>query len=184
MRILIVKLGRIGDIVHTLPSLAAIRRAMPNREISWVVEHRAAEIYETNPILDRLIEVDTEGLEAGLVSGETLRAPRQQLRTSRLSFELALDFGYLNPPQLRAFRRASCFWLLIRFAREPASRSSYQAIRISKNLHVIQKNLALAGGALRISVLRRQRHGVSIATSLLMRTKLATLNYKPRSYAS
>ncbi|MCA1556014.1 MAG: hypothetical protein LC747_04915, partial [Acidobacteria bacterium] len=29
MRILIVKLGSIGDIVHTLPSLAAIRRALP-----------------------------------------------------------------------------------------------------------------------------------------------------------
>ena len=44
MRILIVRLGSIGDIVHTLPSVAAIRRAHPEAEISWVVERRASEI--------------------------------------------------------------------------------------------------------------------------------------------
>jgi heptosyltransferase-1 len=38
MRILIVKLGSIGDIVHTLPALAALREGFPDAEISWVVE--------------------------------------------------------------------------------------------------------------------------------------------------
>src|SRR6266705_3695875 len=85
MRILIVKLGSIGDLVHTLPSLAAIRRALPQAEISWVVERRTAEILRDNPLLDRLIEVDTKALRRGLMSGETLRAPRQQLRRLRAS---------------------------------------------------------------------------------------------------
>ena len=80
MRILIVKLGSIGDIVHTLPALAALRAAMPQAEISWVVERRSSEILKDNPLLDRLIEVDTKALRRGLMSGETLRAPRQQLR--------------------------------------------------------------------------------------------------------
>jgi ADP-heptose:LPS heptosyltransferase len=80
MRILIVKLGSIGDIVHTLPALAALRAAQPQAEISWVVERRSAEILRDNPLLDRLIEVDTKALRRGLMSGETLRAPRQQLR--------------------------------------------------------------------------------------------------------
>src|SRR3989441_12185563 len=93
MRILIVKLGSIGDIVHTLPAVAAIRKAMPQAEISWVVERRAAEILRDNPLLDRLIEIDTKALRRGLMSGETLRAPRQQLRLLRASaFDLALDF--------------------------------------------------------------------------------------------
>src|SRR5467141_1256323 len=93
MRILIVKLGSIGDLVHTLPSLAAIRRALPQAEISWVVERRTAEILRDNPLLDHLIEVDTKALRRGLMSGETLRAPRQQLRRLRASaFDLALDF--------------------------------------------------------------------------------------------
>src|ERR1700693_6441288 len=93
MRILIVKLGSIGDIVHTLPALAATRRALPDAEVSWVVERGSSEILKDNPLLDRLIEVDTKALRRGLMSGETLRAPRQQLRLLRASaFDSALDF--------------------------------------------------------------------------------------------
>jgi heptosyltransferase-1 len=156
MRILIVKLGSIGDIVHTLPALAAIRKAMPDAEISWVVEHRAAEILRDNPILDRLIEVDTKALRRGLVSGETLRAPRQQLRQLRASaFELALDFqGLLKSASIARLSGARrVFGFSSDSLREPASRILLsKSIRISKNLHVIRKNLALASGALGISV--------------------------------
>ena len=36
--ILIVKLSAIGDVIHTLPSLAALRRLNPDAHITWVVE--------------------------------------------------------------------------------------------------------------------------------------------------
>jgi lipopolysaccharide heptosyltransferase I len=156
MRILIVKLGSIGDIVHTLPALAAIRKAMPEAKISWVVERRAAEILRDNPFLDRLIEVDTKALRRGLVSGETLRAPRQQLRQLRASaFELAIDFqGLLKSASIARLSGARrVFGFTSKYLREPASRILLsKSIPTSKNLHVIRKNLALAGGALGISV--------------------------------
>ena len=53
------------DIVHTLHVLAAIRRALPKAEISWAIEHGSAEILRDNPLLDRLIEVDTKARGAG-----------------------------------------------------------------------------------------------------------------------
>src|SRR6185295_5857763 len=156
MRILIVKLGSIGDIVHTLPALAAIRKAMPDAEISWVVEHRAVEILRDNPILDRLIEVDTKALRRGLVSGETLRGPRQQLRQLRASaFELALDFqGLLKSASIARLSGARrVFGFTSSSLREPASRLLLsKSIPTSKNLHVIRKNLTLASGALKILV--------------------------------
>src|ERR1043165_4511043 len=147
MRILIVKLGSIGDIVHTLPSLAAIRHALPEAEISWVVEHRSAEILRSNPILDRLIEIDTKALGRGLMSGETLRAPRQQLRLLRASgaFDLALDFQGLIKSAMVA--RLSGARRVVGFARaalrEPPSRFLLQeTVSVDKGLHVIRKNLA------------------------------------------
>ena len=36
MRILIVKLSSIGDVVHTLPAAALLRRALPDARITWV----------------------------------------------------------------------------------------------------------------------------------------------------
>ncbi|HEX8290411.1 MAG TPA: hypothetical protein VF570_01570, partial [Pyrinomonadaceae bacterium] len=85
MNLLFVKLGSIGDIVHTLPALAAVRRALPGAKISWVVERRAGEILRDNPLLETLIEVDTKGLRRWPLSGETLSATRRQLRRLRAS---------------------------------------------------------------------------------------------------
>src|SRR5918997_1256693 len=109
MRILIVKLGSIGDIVHTLPSLAAIRRALPGAEVAWVVERRAAEILRDNPLLDRLIEIDTKALRRWRpLSGETLLATRQQLQRLRASaFDVALDFqGLLKSAAIARLSRS------------------------------------------------------------------------------
>jgi heptosyltransferase I len=156
MRILIVKLGSIGDIVHTLPSLAAIRKALPDAEISWVVERRSSKILEDNPVLDRLIVVDTKALRRGLMSGETLRAPRQQLRLLRASaFDLALDFqGLLKSSLAARLSRAQRVYGFARDAlREPASRFLvHQTVPIPSGLHVIRKNLTLVESALSISV--------------------------------
>src|SRR5439155_9607709 len=152
MRILIVKLGSIGDIVHTLPSLAAVRRALPDAEISWVVEQRTSEILRDNPVLDRLIEVDTKALRRGLMSGETLRAPRRQLRLLRASaFDLALDFqGLIKSAMIARLSGARRIYGFAREAlREPPSRILlHETVPIAPGLNVIRKNLALVKGAL------------------------------------
>lgn len=156
MRLLVVKLGSIGDIVHTLPSLAAIRRAIPRAEISWVVERRAAEILRDNHILDRLIEVDTKALRRWPVSGETLLAPRQQLRRLRASaFDSALDFqGLLKSAAIARLSGARRSYGFARNAlREPPSRFLLtKTVRVPLDSHVIVKNLALVEGALGIPV--------------------------------
>ena len=156
MRILIVKLGSIGDIVHTLPALAAIREGFPDSEISWVVERNLSEILRDNPLLDRLIEVDTKALRRGLMSGETLRAPRQQLRRLRASaFDVALDFqGLLKSASIARLSGARRVFGYSRAGlREPAS-SIFLSKRISvpKQVHVIRKGLALVEGAFGIPV--------------------------------
>src|SRR5436305_3676615 len=156
MRILTFKLGSIGDIVHTLPALAAIRTALPNAEISWVVERRASEILRDNPLLDRLIEVDTKALRRGLMSGETLRAPRQQLRQLRASaFDLALDFqGLLKSASIARLSGARRVYGFSRAGlREPPSRLLLsRTVAVPKEIHVIRKALALVEGALGIVV--------------------------------
>ena len=156
MRLLFVKLGSIGDIVHTLPSLAAVRRAMPRAEISWVVDRQAAEILRDNPILDRLIEVDTKGLRRRSVSGETLLATRQQLRRLRAStFDTAIDFqGLLKSAAIARLSGAKLRYGFAREAlREPAGRFLLsKTIYTPVKSHVIVKNLALVSGALGINV--------------------------------
>ena len=156
MRILIVKLSSIGDIVHTLPSLAALRANMPHAEISWVVERRSSEILRDNPLVDRLIEVDTKALRRGLMSGETLRAPRQQLRRLRASaFDVALDFqGLLKSASIARLSGARRIFGFSRAGlREPASALLLsKTIAVPRQTHIIRKSLLLLEGALGVPV--------------------------------
>lgn len=157
MRILFVKLGSIGDIVHTLPALAAVRRTLPRAEIFWAVERRAAEVLKDNPLIRSLIEVDTKALRRWPVSGETLLAPRQQLRRLRASpFDLTIDFQGLLKSSLIAVLSGSPRRVGFerRALREPASRFLLtETVPVSPRAHVIEKNLSLAAGALGFNAL-------------------------------
>ena len=55
MNILIVKLSAIGDVIHTLPSLAALRQLYPDAHITWVVEEAAADLVKNHPYLDAVL---------------------------------------------------------------------------------------------------------------------------------
>ncbi len=158
MKILIVKLSSIGDIVHTLPALAAIRRALPEAEISWAAERGAAEILRNNPFLQRLIEVDTKALRRKNPIGETLLAARLQLRELRSSvFDVALDFqGLLKSASIAKLARARrLYGFSKQNLREPASRFLLSdSFAADGRIHIIDKNLTLAEKALGIAVRR------------------------------
>ncbi len=156
MRILIVKLGSIGDIVHTLPALAAIRRARPDAEISWVVEESAAEILRGNPMIENLIEVDTRSLRGGKIIEEMLLEVSKQVRDLRkFKFDVAIDFqGLWKSALVAKLSGAKDRWgFAADGLREPSSRILLtNTVETPKLIHVIRKNLALAAGALGIDV--------------------------------
>jgi heptosyltransferase I len=147
-RILIVRLGAIGDVVHTLPALAALRRALPGAYLAWIVEcGGAARLLEGNPCLDELIEVDMRGWRHRLTRGRTLREIRNAIERMRdSSFDLALDFQGL-------LKSAMIPWLVrvprrVGFARD-ALREPAGAFMLTEQVeandqdHVIKKNLQL-----------------------------------------
>ncbi len=55
MNILIVKLSAIGDVIHTLPALAALRKLYPDANITWVIEETSSDLITNHPHLDRVI---------------------------------------------------------------------------------------------------------------------------------
>lgn len=99
MNILIVKLSAIGDVIHTMPALAALRRHWPDAHISWLVEEAGAELLRGHGALDRVIvwqrrqfQTDLKGLHwtrAGRAFGAVLK----QVRDRR--YDLVIDFQAL-----------------------------------------------------------------------------------------
>src|SRR5262245_18912738 len=148
MKILVVKLGAIGDIVHTLPALAALRHAMPDSHIAWAVERGGgAQILEGNPDLDELIELDLRGWRKSLTNLETqteIRKTMSKLRNRR--FDFSLDFqGLVKSATLARLARIPRRIGFSKSAlREPASALLLtERIEADDRDHVIRKNLRL-----------------------------------------
>jgi heptosyltransferase I len=156
MRILIVKLSSIGDIIHALPVLAAIRRTLPDARVGWAVESRSAGILRGNPMIDDLIEVDTRSLRGGKVIEEILLDAGKQIKEVRkYAFDIALDLqGLLKSAVIAKLSKAPVrFGFAKENLREPASRFFLtDTVRIAPGTHIIRKNLRLAGEALKIPV--------------------------------
>ncbi|OQY01279.1 MAG: lipopolysaccharide heptosyltransferase I [Desulfobacteraceae bacterium 4572_130] len=55
MKILIIKMSAIGDVIHTLPALNAIRSHFPKAHITWLVEEAAFDIILGHRGLDRVL---------------------------------------------------------------------------------------------------------------------------------
>ena len=123
-------------------SLAAMRKASSILDRPQPQEHRATKILRDNLFLDRLIEVGTKALRRGLMSGETLRAPRQQLRRHRAS---AFDLSTKSPVIARLSGARRILSSSRRALRRPILLTCrLNFIPIQKNVQAIRKNLSRA----------------------------------------
>jgi len=151
MRILIVKLSSIGDIIHALPAVTAIRRALPDAHISWVAETRSAEILRGSPIVDELIEIDTRSMRGGKVIDEiVLDMTRQASAIRKQKYDVAIDLqGLLKSGVIAKISGAKKRWGFSKSGlREPASRFFLtDTVQIGPKTHIIRKNLRLATAA-------------------------------------
>jgi lipopolysaccharide heptosyltransferase I len=137
-RLLIVRLGSLGDLVHTLPSVAAIRRTHPGAEIDWLVDAVHREFLSLVPVLSSVVALDAPTPAGWLKVLGRLRAR---------GYDAALDFqGLLKSAALTRFSGAARpIGFDRRSLREPAAAPFYrERVAIEPGIHVIQKNLKLA----------------------------------------
>ncbi|MBI3329504.1 MAG: lipopolysaccharide heptosyltransferase I [Nitrospinae bacterium] len=101
-RILVVKLSAIGDIIHTLPAVAALRRAYPKAWLAWLVERAGAELLRGNQDLDEIVVIDTQAWRANWRVGfRHAWYSTRHLRRAR--FDLCIDFQGLLKSALFTF---------------------------------------------------------------------------------
>jgi len=54
-RLLVVRLGALGDLVHTLPAVSALRRTFPDAAIDWLVDASHRPFLDLVPILSSVV---------------------------------------------------------------------------------------------------------------------------------
>jgi lipopolysaccharide heptosyltransferase I len=135
-KLLIVRLGSLGDVIHAVPAAAALRRAYPHAEIDWLVDVRHRDLLDLVPVVDRRIPVNTG-------SAGSLSSALGELRRSR--YDVALDLQGLLKSAILA--RLSGARRVVGFPadllRERAARVFYTETAGDAAPHVIDRNLSM-----------------------------------------
>src|SRR5207248_5602359 len=85
-----IKPSALGDIVHALPVLSALRRRFPSAHITWVVNKTYEPILLGHPHLDAILTFDRGAVRRGVWTGlRTFTGFLAELRRRR--FDLVLD---------------------------------------------------------------------------------------------
>lgn len=146
-RILVVRLGAMGDVVAALPAVASLKHSIPHSKITWAIEEKWSPLLELNPYIDSVLILDR-----GTLSG--LRSAWSALRAAR--FDFAVDFQGLIKSALVATiaRPERIFGFSAASARESAASWFYSSKVSIRSQHAVERNLDLAAAAGASSILR------------------------------
>ena len=161
-RLLIVRLSAMGDIIHTLPAVAALRQAFPEATLGWIVEERWSELLcslrypragarsPQRPLVDRVHTVNTKEWRRALLSPHTwhqMAVASSELRGA--GYQAAVDFqGAVRTALLARWSRAEVVFGDAQ-PRENAASMWYSRQITTSGTHVVEQALSLAGAVIR-----------------------------------
>ena len=156
-RLLVVRVGAMGDVLHALPAVAALRRQRPELEIDWVVDPRWAPLLRAGeapgPVVDRVLLAETKLWSKAPLSAEARRSVlglRSELRAS--GYAVAVDMqGTLRSAVIGRMARPK---RLFGYAdpREAAAAWFYSRRCVRRGEHVVEQGAALLGEACDLSL--------------------------------
>lgn len=147
-RVLVVRLGAVGDVIRALPALHRLRRAYPQAHFAWVVEDLAAPLLEGHADLDEVVRLSRRELRAaGRNPGTLMRTLSEiggRLRAGRpdvvVDLQSSLKSGIVallsGAPRRVGFAPGHCREMSFLFTNEWAPLSSPWLNRVDRNLEV------------------------------------------------
>ncbi|MGD9581390.1 MAG: glycosyltransferase family 9 protein [Vampirovibrionia bacterium] len=148
-KILIVRLSAIGDTIHGLPVLNAIKRQFPDVHVSWLVEKESSFLLKDNPFVDKLFIFDKTTLKTAGVSFASFKQIKNLIYSLKQErFDIAIDLQGLFKSGLLTALSGAKRKIGFKGTREFAEFFLNERVDAGKifdhNEHVIEKNLKLA----------------------------------------
>ncbi len=153
-RILIVKPSSLGDVVHTLPLVHALKRNYPSCFIGWIVQKGFQGIIESDPAIDEIIPIsipstsDPQAPRGALISAAsatiwTLRNLRKRFKDR--PYDLVLDLHASFRSGLLALANPGGVRIGLRDAKELNTLFQHHLVGSNPdNRHTVDKNLSFA----------------------------------------
>jgi ADP-heptose:LPS heptosyltransferase len=139
----VVKPSSLGDIVHALPAVAALREAMPQATFRWLVNTEWMPLLEGSALVDEVVAFPRKTFRgaAGL-----LRAAAWQRRwraVERERPELVVDFQGLLRSGITSWRRGADWVMGLSDAREGSGWFHQEVVDVAAGGHAVDRYLAV-----------------------------------------
>jgi ADP-heptose:LPS heptosyltransferase len=92
VKILAIRLARLGDVILLLPALSSLKQALPDSHLTFLTGHRCAPIAEICPAIDEVISVDRVAMRDGPAWKAIHRMSGLLRDIRRKHFDLVVDF--------------------------------------------------------------------------------------------
>ncbi len=161
-RLLIVRLSAMGDVIHALPAVAALRNLLPDTTFGWIIEERWAELLcapgtarcgtrsAGRPLADNIHAVSTKTWRRALLSDRTWSEILSSIGDIRAQqYDTAIDLqGAIRSALIARLGRPQS---LYGFAhpRERVATLFYTREIETRAAHVIEQNIELASAVVR-----------------------------------
>jgi len=156
LRVLVVRLSAMGDIIHGIPAIAALRRERPNLQIGWLVEQRWMELLcahpperlrprsEMKPLVEWVHVSDFKGWRKALASAATWHDMTGCMREVRaMKYDVALDLQGAVRSAIAARLSGAKSRVGAAEPRELPARKFYTALIATPGAHVVDHALSL-----------------------------------------
>ena len=150
MKVLIVRIGAMGDVLHALASAAALRGARPDWRIDWVVDERWRSLLGSDvrgPVVDLALPLPIREWKRFPRSGALLHSVRELYGLRQDRYDVVVDMQ-------GTLRSGIAGWLaggqrLVGYAdpREAPARHLYGRRGQRRGVHVVEQGAALLGEA-------------------------------------
>jgi len=145
MKILIIKPSSLGDIIHALPFLKAVKDRFPDASIDWVISKNLRGILEDNPLINELIVFDKDSWKSIKNIPKTSRDISRLRKTLKSrNYDIVVDLQGLLRSGLMSLSTPSPLRVGFADAREGSRFMYNKKVAVNGITHAVDKNLEIA----------------------------------------
>lgn len=142
MKILVIKPSSLGDVIHALPFLNAVKEHFPDSEIDWVISKNLQGILEGHPMIHELLILNKDEWKSirniSRTAAEILDLNR---RLKSKHYDIVVDLQGLLRSGLIAFSASTTLKVGFNDAREGSSFFYDKKVSVNGTLHAVDKCL-------------------------------------------
>jgi lipopolysaccharide heptosyltransferase I len=178
-KILIIKPSSLGDVVHSLPFLNALRDGFPKAEIHWIIAKGLEELLDGHPMINKLWIInkdDWKRIKSARTTIKELRFLFKSLKAEK--YDIVIDLQGLLRSGILAKAAGAPVRIGFKEAREGSRIFYTHTVKAGKDVHAVDRYLEIA------KFLGCNISDIKFPFPLSFNSQLTTLNLQlPERYA-